>query len=175
MRDGVPAVATVMSMAVAPFLPRDMPLVVGTEQIADHERARRPARGRVIEPPVDVRRNAPGAVDTDAFRREHALDPDALTVVVRQPPGRRAQARGTAGGDRGRGPARTAIQLVIVGDGPSRAEVEAAAERANAAAARRAVVLTGELRDPRPAYAAADVVARHGRLRAARDGVRAGR
>jgi len=44
-----------------------------------------------------------------------------------------------------------------VGDGPSRPEVAAAAERANAAAGRRAVILTGELRDPRPAYAAADV------------------
>ena len=49
------------------------------------------------------------------------------------------------------------MQLVIAGDGPSRAEVAAAAERANAAAGRRAVVLTGELQDPRPAYAAADV------------------
>ncbi|MCZ3386632.1 MAG: glycosyltransferase family 4 protein, partial [Actinomycetia bacterium] len=48
-------------------------------------------------------------------------------------------------------------RLLVVGDGPARAEVEAAADRANSRTGRRAVVLTGELVDPRPAYAAADV------------------
>jgi glycosyltransferase involved in cell wall biosynthesis len=51
-----------------------------------------------------------------------------------------------------------AVQLVVVGDGSARAEVEAEAERANARAGRRVVHLTGELADPRPAYAAADVI-----------------
>ena len=78
---GVPAVATVMSMAVAPFLPLDMPLVVGTEQIADHERRAGRRAVEVIEPPVDVARNAPDAVDAAAFAAEHGLDADALTVV----------------------------------------------------------------------------------------------
>jgi len=50
------------------------------------------------------------------------------------------------------------IQLAIVGDGPSRPLVERTAAAANARTGRRAVVLTGELNDPRRAYAAADIV-----------------
>ena len=42
--------------------------------------------------------------------------------------------------------------------GPPEAEVEKAAEAANALANGRVVVLTGQLTDPRPAYAAADLV-----------------
>ena len=156
MRDGVPAVATVMSTAVAPFLPLDMPLVVGTDQIADHERRQGRRTVAVIEPSVDVVQNAPGVGDVEAFRREHALDPDALTVVSVSRLAAELKLEGLLAAIEvaGRLPG---VQLVITGDGPSRPEVEAAAGRANVATGRRAVVLTGELRDPRPAYAAADV------------------
>ena len=159
MRDGVPAVATVMSMAVAPFLPLDMPLVVGTEQIADHERRAGREAVAVIEPPVDVVENAPGVADVAAFKRAHGLDPDALTVVCVSRLAAELKLEGllAAADVAGRLAEPSGMQLVIAGDGPSRDEVAAAAERANAAAGRRAVVLTGELRDPRPAYAAADV------------------
>ena len=156
MLDGVPAVATVMSMAVAPFLPLDMPLVVGTEQIADHERRAGRHAVAVIEPPVDVVQNAPGVADVDAFRREFALDPYALTVVSVSRLAAELKLEGLLAAIEVAGRL-DGMQLVITGDGPSRPEVEAAAERANVAAMRRAVVLTGELRDPRPAYAAADV------------------
>lgn len=158
-RDGVPAVATVMSMAVAPFLPLDMPLAVGTEQIADHERAAGRCSVTVIEPPVDVVHNAPGAADTVGFCRTHELDPHALKVVCVSRLAAELKLEGllAAVDVAGRLAASTGMQLVIVGDGPGRAEVAAAAERANGVAGRRAVVLTGELRDPRPAYATADL------------------
>jgi glycosyltransferase involved in cell wall biosynthesis len=156
---GVPAVCTVMSMAVAPFLPRDMPLIVGTEQIAAHERAAGRAAVEVIEPPVDVRHNAPGAADGAEFRRRHELDRDAFTVVCVTRLAAELKLEGLL----------TAIdavaelaldgpaQLAIVGDGPTRAQIAARAAEANARAGRRVVVLTGELHDPRGAYAAADV------------------
>ena len=158
-RDGVPAVATVMSMAVAPFLPLDMPLVVGTEQIAYHERRAGRREVAVIEPPVDVVHNAPGVVDTAEFRRAHGLDPDALTVVCVSRLAAELKLEGLLAAIEvaGRLEHTARMQLVIAGDGPGRGEVAAAAERANAAAGRRAVILTGELRDPRPAYAAADL------------------
>ena len=155
-RDGVPSVATVMSMAVAPFLPLDMPLVVGTEQIADHERRAGRRTVTVIEPPVDVVHNAPGAVDTAEFRRAHGLDPDALTVVCVSRLAAELKLEGLLAAVEVAGRV-AGMQLVIAGDGPARAEVATAAERANGAAGRRAVILTGELRDPRPAYAAADL------------------
>jgi len=50
------------------------------------------------------------------------------------------------------------VQLVIVGDGAARGLVSERASRSNAQAGRTAVVLTGQMEDPRPAYAAADVM-----------------
>ena len=50
------------------------------------------------------------------------------------------------------------VQLAIVGDGDAKDQVAERAKRANAVAGRRAVVLTGSLTDPRPAYAAGDVL-----------------
>lgn len=156
---GVPAVATVMSMAVAPFLPLDMPLVVGTEQIADHERSAGRRAITVIEPPVDIHSNAPNAVRTDDFRRRYGLDPRAFTVVCVTRLAAQLKLEGVLAAIDTIGELAPVLpaQLVIVGDGPSRALVTERAERANARAGRRAVILTGELRDPRPGYAAADV------------------
>jgi glycosyltransferase involved in cell wall biosynthesis len=50
------------------------------------------------------------------------------------------------------------LRLTVVGDGTARDAVASRAAKANALAGRRAVVLTGELFDPRPAYAAADIM-----------------
>lgn len=158
-RRGVPAVATVMSMSVAPFIPLDMPLVVGTEQIAAHERELGRGLVSVIEPPVDTVHNAPGAADGAAFAREHGLDADAITVVCVQRLVAELKLEGllAAVEAAGRLAGRVPIQLVVVGDGVSRGLLEERAGAVNAAAGRRVVVLTGELHDPRPAYAAADI------------------
>lgn len=158
-RDGVPAVATVMSMAVAPFLPADLPVVVGTRQIAADQRRLGRSTVEVIEPPVDTRHNAPGVVSTADFRTHHQIDPDAFTVVCVSRLAAELKLEGLlaaidvvdeiAACER--------IQLVIVGDGPRREEVAGKAEAANRRLGRVVVILTGELPDPRPAYAAADV------------------
>jgi L-malate glycosyltransferase len=49
------------------------------------------------------------------------------------------------------------VSLLIVGDGPARIEVETAASHTNSRCGVGTVILAGELRDPRPAYAVADV------------------
>jgi len=159
MRHRVTAVATVMSMSVAPFLPHDMPLTVGTEQIADHE-TRAGRRGvTVLEPPVDTALNAAGAVETADFLHAYELDPHALKVVSVSRLSATLKLEGLlAAIDAAPDLAATVpMQLIIVGDGPSRPQVEARAAKANAQAGRRIVVLTGELTDPRPAYATADI------------------
>ncbi len=51
-----------------------------------------------------------------------------------------------------------AVRLAIVGGGPAHDDLQARADGVNQRLGRRAVVLTGELLDPRPAYAAADLV-----------------
>jgi glycosyltransferase involved in cell wall biosynthesis len=160
LRLGVPVVFTVMGMAVAPFLPRTVPLVVGSADIRRRALAAGHTSVTLIEPPVDVRANAP-TFRPNGFRAAFGLDPaiPLVAVVCRLVPELKlegllaacdAVARLASGG--------TAVQLVVVGDGPARQQVEERAAKANAAANRRLAVLTGALSDPRPAYAAADVM-----------------
>jgi glycosyltransferase involved in cell wall biosynthesis len=156
---GTASVTTIMSMSVVPFLPRGLPLLVGTEAI----RARALALGyrqvTLLEPPVDTRADRPG-IDGAAFRRRYRLAPDVPLVVMvcRLVPVLKREGLLAACAAVGRLAADgTGVQLAVVGDGPIRAEVQDAADRANALAGRRVVTLTGELADPRPAYAAADV------------------
>ena len=157
---GVPGravVSTVMSMAVAPFIPHWVPLVVGTQQIAAAEKAAGRPRVDSLEPPVDLLHNvAPDPATLAAFRRDWGLDGRPLVVCVTRLAAQLKlegllTAMDLAGSQR-------EFQLLVVGDGPSRSEVTEAAQRANAAAGPGTVVLTGELLDPRPAYAVADIV-----------------
>ena len=50
------------------------------------------------------------------------------------------------------------VRLVVVGDGRARGEVTRRAAKVNVAAGREVVLMTGEMEDPSPAYASADVV-----------------
>ncbi|MFI5937442.1 glycosyltransferase family 4 protein [Actinoplanes sp. NPDC051494] len=156
---GTTAVCTIMSMAVAPFLPDSMPLVVGTEALRQHSAARRRGAVHLIEPPVDVHANAPG-FPVEEFRRTHGLDASMvdIAVVSRLVPELKLEGVLVAIDVIGELARTRPVRLTVVGDGTARAEVEQRAAAANARAGRRAVVLTGELRDPRAAYAAADIM-----------------
>lgn len=152
-------VCTVMSMAVAPFIPQSMPLVVGTAALRDHSAATRRGPVHLIEPPVDVVANAPG-FHTDEFRARFELDDRFVTLatVCRLVPELKLEGVLTAIDVVGALATELPLRLVVVGDGSARAIVEEHAAKANSRARRRAVVLTGELFDPRPAYAAADIM-----------------
>ncbi len=156
--DGVTVGCTVMSMSVAPFIPASVPLVVGTEQIAAAARHGRSAPVGVIEPPVDTELNHP-SIDGRAFRDRYELGDRPTIVLV----SRLAVALKLEGIERAiramtlLAPEHDA-QLVVVGDGPAREHLERLAAEVNAATGTTAVILTGELADPRPAYAAADLL-----------------
>jgi glycosyltransferase involved in cell wall biosynthesis len=154
----VPIVVNDYSMTLSASRPRRTPLIVGTRRVGDEARGR---RGPVIvlEPPVDTRFNAPGVVDGAAFRRELAVGPDDLLLVivgrlarVLKLPGLLATIEGVVRLDDRR------VKLAIVGDGEAREEVASCAGAANATLGRAAVVLLGQMVDPRAAYDAADIV-----------------
>ncbi len=153
-------VATVMSMSVPPFIPRSIPLVVGTEEIAAAERKAGRQRVEVIEPPVDLVHNDvaqdPGVA---AFRERYGLSSDRLNVVAVARFARELKLEGTltAIDVIGRMARSLPVRLVLVGDGPARSEVEARAHAVNAENGGSSIVLTGRLDDPRAAYAAADI------------------
>ena len=156
----VPVVGTIMSMAVAPFLPRHMPLVVGTENIRQCAIDAGHRDVTLIEPPVDIDSNSP-AVPRSGFRSAYGLDTDGLLISL---VGRLAgslkregvlAACECIGRLAGQG---VPVQLAVVGDGSVYDEVAEKARLANKEAGRRAVVLTGSMSDPRPAYAEADII-----------------
>jgi glycosyltransferase involved in cell wall biosynthesis len=160
LRLGVPVVCTVMSGSVAPFLPRTMPLIVGTDELrCDQIAAGRPSV-TLIEPPVDVRANTP-EFDPGPFRADLGLDAGVplLVVACRLSSGLKLQGvlvACDAVGELARAGLR--VQLAVVGDGLARQAAEEAAAAANSRAGHLVVALTGQLSDPRPAYAAADIV-----------------
>jgi len=156
---GATAVCTVMSMAVAPFLPRSMPLIVGTQQIAAHEMSLGRTRVEVLEPPVDLSHNqTPPASVLASFRRRWGLDGRPLVVCVsRLADEMKSEGILTAIEVVGSLAEDLPCQLMIVGDGPAREVIRRAAERVNLRTGSSSVILTGELMDPRPAYGVADV------------------
>ena len=160
LRLGLPVVCTVMSMAVAPFLPRTMPLIVGTNQIKSRAMVAGHRYVTLLEPPVDVRANAPDFA-AGSFASDLGIPRDVpiIVIVSRLAAELKLESLLAACDAVGELAASgTALRLVIVGDGQARSLVEAAAVAANARAGHRVVTLAGLMVDPRPAYAAADLV-----------------
>ncbi|MGH8608823.1 MAG: glycosyltransferase family 4 protein, partial [Gammaproteobacteria bacterium] len=157
---GVPMIVTDMSMKLQRILPKALPTTFGTPEVRDQARAAGHRQNDVILPPVDVHLNAPGAVDPQAFRDRYGIENSDITLVTvsrldRYMKGeslyRTLDAVSTLG-------ASLPLRLVIVGDGDEHANLRRLADITNVKLGRSAVVLTGALVDPRPAYAAADIV-----------------
>ena len=150
LRLGTPVLCTIYSMAVAPFLPHTLPLLVSTDNIRIRAEKAGFAQVTLVEPPVDVKANAPD-FSPGSFRADFGLDDRVplLASVTRLTP--ELKLEGTLAACQAVGEivaAGTPLQLVIAGDGPARAQVEQAAAAANARANGTAVVLTGQLKDP---------------------------
>jgi L-malate glycosyltransferase len=156
---GVPMVVSDMMMELTRILPKQVWTTFGIPDLV--EVARRVGRRKVdlILPPVDVQANAAGAVDAEPFRRRYAQGNELLVVTVsrlavfmKSESLIRTIASVQALGRQ------LPLKFVIVGDGAARPRVERLAAETNAVLGREAVVCTGALLDPRPAYAAADIV-----------------
>jgi glycosyltransferase involved in cell wall biosynthesis len=157
LKFGVPLVCTAYGLVVQWWLPRYPPLIVATQELADLAAPLRTQRPVVIQPPINTDLDDPALIDGAAFRRAHGLGDDIVVgVVSRLEPMYKADGIKLAI-DAIRYLDDPRIRLVLTGDGPSFGALSALAEQANTALGRRAVVMTGELTDPRPAYAAADI------------------
>jgi hypothetical protein len=154
----VPTVSTVLSMTVPGWLPRTIPLLVGTPQLAAAT-STRSGPIDLLEPPVDTASDGPH-VDGRAFRAAFGGGEGVATVVMvsRLSVLLKLDSVVTAMDAVGRLARQRPVRLVVVGGGEAHAALAARAAAHNAALGCEAIVLTGPLVDPRPAYAAADVV-----------------
>ena len=156
---GVPVIATIYSLGLPHHFPDEIPIVVGTRELMAEASRRRHGPVDLLEPPVDTLRDHPD-VDGCAFRRSIGIADAELAVVVVTRLSEVLKLEGLRGAIdavaslSGELP----IRLVVVGDGPARERVDEAARATNSKVGRPVVVLPGFMVDPRPAYAAADVV-----------------
>jgi glycosyltransferase involved in cell wall biosynthesis len=162
LRDHRPLTMTINSMSVPDFMPASVPLQVCNPVIAEEVRRRvhnRSGPVGVLEIPTDTTNQYPGYPGGDEFRAGLGIAPDEQAVVIVSRFARALKQEGLETAIRAAGRlAERRMRLVLVGDGPAMPDLRALAERTNAAAGREVVLLTGEILDPRPAYAAADVV-----------------
>src|SRR5680860_505868 len=160
-RSGLPMLGTNMMMEPLRSIPPEVPLTASTQQIVDGSRAIMSAPVWRLEPPVDTDRDDPGIVDPMPFIRAHDLADDSaarFVIVSRIVESMKLESmRDAIRAVELLAPAR-AVRLVIVGGGTAEASVASQAEGVNARLGRRAIVMTGPLQDPRPAYAAAEVM-----------------
>jgi glycosyltransferase involved in cell wall biosynthesis len=174
---GTPVLGTVMSMgSLPPYFPRTgVPLTVGYGDLYEETgelRGLEGARVHLLEPPVDTAIDHPltstaaangtaPEVDVAAFAAAHGLLKPAPTVVVVSRLAKHLKQEHlerTMDSVARLAAELPGVRLVVVGGGSIERELQARAAKLNADLGRRAIVLTGEMADPRPAYALADVV-----------------
>ncbi|WP_421741997.1 glycosyltransferase family 4 protein [Cellulomonas sp.] len=151
-------VRTIYEMSFDPRTHPSVPVVIGTGYLRD-ELAGRPGGVTLISPPVDTVRDAPSTAAPAAFRQRWGLPADAIVLVIvsRLSLDMKSRAVQDAIGAVGR-LADPRLRLVVVGGGDAEERVRAWAAEVDGRLGWDAVVLTGPLSDPRPAYDAADVV-----------------
>jgi glycosyltransferase involved in cell wall biosynthesis len=154
----VPLVMTAYEMSLQPQIFPRASLIVGTGYQRD-DLAARPGPVHLISPPVDLARDDAEMVQTRAFLTEHELPADHVRLVIVSRLAELMKARGVESAIRAVERLGVPdVDLVVVGGGDAEARMRLLAGEVNARLGRRAIVMTGPLVDPRPAYAAADVV-----------------
>lgn len=154
----LPLVHTVYEMAVPHVVLPSPPLIVGTRYLLEEQSTQRRGPVRLISPPVDLDADKPDSVAATVFRSSNDVDSAAvlLVSVSRLDEEMKALAVETAIRSMPRLSDRTT--LAVVGDGDAASRLRSLGDQINDQLGRRAVLFTGGMSDPRPAYAAADVV-----------------
>lgn len=152
-----PWVQTVYEMNVSDKLHRHMPMIVGTGYQRD-EQHDRPGPTILISPPVDLIENHPAVQGGRQFRVGNGIEDGPLLVIVSRLDASMKSVPALAAIDAMRVLAPAGATLAIVGTGDNVAAVQSRADAVNEEVGRVAVRLVGPMADPRPAYAAADVM-----------------
>jgi len=146
-------------MIVMPYVPASVPLIMGTAELGDKASRGQRSDTWVLEPPIDTVSDYPG-IDGSKFRQAHRIGKDELLIVsvsrLALDLKIDALVRAIDAADLLAG--RYPLRLVLVGGGPAHDALSQRAKAVNERWRRDVVALPGPELDPRPAYAAADVV-----------------
>lgn len=157
---GVPLVVSDMNMSLTRLLPKNLPTTFGVPCLVEQAKVAGRTRVDLLLPPVDTRANAPDPELGRRFRESQGIDQSELLLVTvsRLSRNMKSESIGRTMAAVRQLAGRYPLRLLLAGEGHARAHFESLAADVNAELGRPAVVLTGPLMDPRPAYAAADVV-----------------
>jgi glycosyltransferase involved in cell wall biosynthesis len=156
---GVPLLCTVLSMSVSTYVPPSIPLIMGTEALAEEARARHRAPVWVLEPPIDTSADSP-SLDGTAIRRAFSVSEETLLLVtvsrlaLELKLDALVEAIDATAAVAGELPA----EILVVGAGPAESALRSRAAQVNRHCGREVVKFAGAVSDPRNAYAAADLV-----------------
>jgi L-malate glycosyltransferase len=148
------------TMELEHMLPRRVPTMYMTPELVDMARADGRTPVAFLPVPTDLPAASQWA-DGKAFRSAcGARSDDILIVTVSRLDNwiKSESIERTIAATRELGREMPHMTFVIVGGGAAQAQLERLAHEANAALGRKAVVVIGEMVDPRSAYAAADIV-----------------
>ena len=156
----LPMLVSCMEMWVPKELPKWPMTTFGTPYLVKEAARCGFSKPALLLPGVDVVHNSPEAVDSRDFTEKFFPDAGVVKVVTvsrlvsylkKESLLHSIEAVRVLGGSH-------PIKFVIAGEGEDSGIIEARARAVNTELGREAVVLAGPLLDPRPAYAAADIV-----------------
>ena len=157
-REPQSAVVTNWMMENVSYSPQRTPMILGTKRLQEEAQRTHRARVWLMEPPVDLEADRPDHEGGLRFRAAHGIGQDEVVVAIVSRIDVHLKAEGI-------GYAIQAVaqldlphvRLVVVGDGNAFEDIQRQALVINRRLGRDAVVLTGALNDPRPAYSGADL------------------
>ena len=150
----------VISEYITRFLPKTLPITFGTPEFVDVARRAGWTRASLLLPPIDTISNSPRTVEGAYLRQSFGVsDGEILVVTV----SRLAQPFKSESISRtmevvGQLVSEYPIRFLVVGDGEGRDSLVRLATQVNQHVGREVIILGGQMVDPRPAYAAADIV-----------------
>ena len=172
LRQGTRLIGTVYAMKVPTWLPRSAHIIAGTPDLVAGAQAVGQSASLIV-PPVDTAGDAPGAADGAAFRAAHRITDGQLALVIvsrLEPDMKRDGVARAIAAVRELDDQR--LRLVVVGDGPSFAELRSRQPRSTATLGPRGGDDGRRARRPATRLCGRRRRAGHGRFGAAGDGVR---
>jgi glycosyltransferase involved in cell wall biosynthesis len=152
------AIVTNWMMENVSYAPQCTPLILGTQRLQREAQAGHRSRVWLMEPPVDIEKDRPDPDLGRRFRRKQGVEEGQVVAVIVSRLDLDLKAEGISYAIQALGQLDLPeLQLAIVGDGNAFDQIQQEAKRLNRSLGRPAVVLTGALHDPRPAYDAADI------------------
>ncbi len=152
------AVVTNWTMSNVSYVPQSVPMILGTRLLQEAAQSGHRSPVWLIEPPVDLAKDRPDPARGADFRREWGIADDDMAAVLVSRIDSQMKAEGIGYAMRAVAASdATRMRLVLVGDGNAFDSIMQEADRINKELGRPAIILTGALRDPHPAYAAANV------------------